>query len=174
MMAQAVFTPSSTSLAVTGLQGKKSGISKPDKVLKDAYATVCAIFRQYDKAALLLPFYNAIHDLILPYILLYINTFQFKVSTERDVWTNQVELKSFDTNTNRTRTYPVFFNPFEDMDSVQKVKDDECRALAVSFLEDIEMNRTVKSEENVRDLIRDFGFSMQKETAFKTHFSILR
>ena len=86
------------------------------------------------------------------------NTFQFKVSTEREVWTNPAEFKSFDTNTYRTRTHPVFLTPFEDMDPVQKVKDDECRALAVSFLEDIERSRNVMSEENVRDLVRDFGF----------------
>ena len=55
MMTQAVFTTISTSLAVTGLRGRKSRISVPDKVLEDVYATVCAIFRQYDKAALLLP-----------------------------------------------------------------------------------------------------------------------
>ena len=102
------------------------------------------------------------------------NTFQFKVSTERDVWTNPAESKSFYTNTYRTRTHPVFLNPFEDMDPVQKVKDDECRALAVSFLEDIERSRNVMSEENVRDLVRDFGFSMQKESTLKTRFAILR
>jgi DNA modification methylase len=158
MMTQAVFTPSSTSSAVTGLRGRKSRISVPDKALEDVYATVCAIFRQYDKAALLLPSYNTVEDLILPYIVLDMNTFQFKVSTERDVWTNPAEFKSFDTDTYRTRTHPVFLTPFEDMDPVQKVKDDECRALAVSFLEDIERSRNVMSEENIRELVRDFGF----------------
>jgi DNA modification methylase len=158
MMTQAVFTPSSTSSAVTGPRGRKSKFSVPDKVLDDVYATVCAIFRQYDKAALLLPSYNTIEDLILPYIVLDMNTFQFKVSGDKDVWTNPAEFKSFDTNTYRTRTHPVFLTPFEDMDPVQKMKDDECRALAGSFLEDIERSRYAMSDENVRDLVRDFGF----------------
>ena len=87
-MTQAVFTPSSTSLAVTGLRGRKSRISVPDKVLKDVYATGCAIFKQYDKAALILPSYETVKDLIFPYIVLDMNTFQFKVSMERDFWTN--------------------------------------------------------------------------------------
>jgi hypothetical protein len=110
------------------------------------------------KAALLLPSYNTIEDLILPYTILDMKTFQFKVSTERGVWTNQAEFKSFDTDTYRTRTNPVFLTPFEDMDPLQKVKDDECRDLAVSFLEDIERSRNVMSEENIRELVRDFGF----------------
>ena len=84
-MTQAVLTPSSTSLAVSGLRGRKYRISVPKKVLKDVYATVCAIFRQYDKAALLIPSYNTTEDLILPYIVLDMKTFQFKASTERDV-----------------------------------------------------------------------------------------
>jgi hypothetical protein len=49
MMTQPVFTPSSTSSAVTGLRGRKSRIRVPDKALQDVYATVCAIFRQCDK-----------------------------------------------------------------------------------------------------------------------------
>jgi hypothetical protein len=84
------------------------------------------------------------------------NTFQFKVSTERDVWTNPAEFKYFDTDTYPARTHPVLLNRFEDMDPVQRVKDDECRALAVPFLEDIERRRNVMSEENIRDLVRDF------------------
>ena len=155
-MTQAVFTRSYTSLAVTGLRGRKSRISVPDKVQEDVYTTVCAIFRQYDKAALLLLSYNTIEDLIFPYIVLDMNTFQFKVSTERDVWTNPAEFKSFDTNTHRKRTHPVFLTPLEDMDPVQKFKVDECRDLAFYLLEDIERSRNVMSEENVRDLVRDF------------------
>jgi hypothetical protein len=96
MMTQAMFTPRSTSSAVTGLRGRNSRISVPGKALEDAYATVCAIFRKYDKAALLLPSYNTKEDLILPYIVIDMNTFQFKVSTEIDVWTNPAEFKSFD------------------------------------------------------------------------------
>jgi hypothetical protein len=46
MMTQAVFTPSSTTLAVTGLRCRYSRISVPDKALEDVKATVCAIFRQ--------------------------------------------------------------------------------------------------------------------------------
>jgi hypothetical protein len=49
MMTKAAFTPSSTSSAVTGLRGRKSRISVPDKALEEVSATVCAIFRQYDK-----------------------------------------------------------------------------------------------------------------------------
>jgi hypothetical protein len=52
MMTQERFTPSSTSSAVTGIRGRKSRISEPDKTLEDAYAMICAIFRQYDRAAL--------------------------------------------------------------------------------------------------------------------------
>jgi hypothetical protein len=70
--------------------------------------------------------------------------------------------KSFDTDTYRTRTHPVFLTPFEEMAPVQKVNDDEFRALAVSFLEDIERSRNVMSEENIRDLVRDFGFFKAK------------
>jgi hypothetical protein len=97
MMTHAVFTPSSTSSALTGLPGRKSMIGVPDKALEDVYATVYTILRQYDKAALLLPSNNTIDDLILPYIVLDKNTFEFKVSTERDVWTNPAEFKTFDT-----------------------------------------------------------------------------
>jgi hypothetical protein len=86
------------------------------------------------------------------------NTFQFKMSTKRDAWTNPAEFNSFDMDTYRTRTHPVFPTPYEDMDNVQKVKDDECRALAVSFLEDIERSRNVMSEDNIRDLVLNFGF----------------
>jgi hypothetical protein len=117
---------------------------------------------------------STIEDLILPYIVLEMNTFQLKVSTERDVWTNPAKFKSFATDTYRTRTHPVFLTPFEDMDPLQNVKDDECRALAVSFLEDIERSRNVMSEENIRDLVRDFGFLIRKETTLKTLFTILR
>jgi hypothetical protein len=131
MLTQAAFIPSSTSMAETGPRGRKSRLTVPDKVLEDVCATVCAIFRQYDKAAILLPSYNTIEELILPYIVLDMNTFLFKVSMERDVWTNPAEFKSFDTNTYRTRTHPVFLKPFEDMDPVKKTIDDECRALAV-------------------------------------------
>jgi hypothetical protein len=86
------------------------------------------------------------------------NTFQFKVSTERDVWINPAEFKSFDTDTYCARMHPVFLTPFEDMDTVQKFKDDEYRALAVFFMEDVERSRNMMSEENIRDLVRDFGF----------------
>jgi hypothetical protein len=146
MTTQAVFTRSSTSSAVTGLRGRNAGISVPDKALEDVYATVCAIFRQYDKAARLFLSYNTIEDHFLPYIVLDMNTLQFKVSLERDVWTNPAEFKSCDTDMYRTRTHPVFLTPFEDMDPVQKVKYDECSALAVSFLEDIERSENLVSE----------------------------
>jgi hypothetical protein len=66
MLTLALITPSSTSSAVTGLRGQKSMINVPEKSLEDVYATVYAIFRQYDKAALLLPSYSTIEDLILP------------------------------------------------------------------------------------------------------------
>jgi predicted RNA methylase len=158
MLMQAAFTPSSTSMMETGPRGRKSRLTVPDKVLEDVYATVCAIFRQYDKAAILLPSYNTIEELILPYIVLDMNSFLFKVSTERDVWTNPAEFKSFDTDTYRTKTHPVFLKPFEDMDPVQKTIDDECRVLAVSFLEDIERSRSVRAEDNVHDFVREFGF----------------
>jgi hypothetical protein len=91
-------------------------------------------------------------------ILLDMNTFQFKVSTDIDAWTNPADFKSFDTDTYRTRTHPVFLFPFKDMDPKQNVNDDEFRALAVSFLEDIETSRNVMPEENIRDLVHDFGF----------------
>jgi hypothetical protein len=146
MMTQAVLTPSSTSSAVTRLRGRKSRISVPDKALEDVYATICAIFRQHDKAALLLLSYNNIEDLVLPYIVLDMITFQFKVSAERDIWNNPEEFKSLDTDTYRTRTHPVFLTPIDDMDPVQKVKDDECRDLAVFILEDIERSRKLISE----------------------------
>jgi hypothetical protein len=94
------------------------------------------------------------------------------LTTKRDFWTNSAELKSFDTETYRTRTHPVFLTPFEDMDPVQKVNDDEYRALAFSFLEDIERSRNVMSEEYIRDQVSDSGFSMQKETTLKTLFTI--
>jgi hypothetical protein len=60
------------------------------------------------------------------------------------------------------------------MDPVQKVKDYECRALAVSFLEDIERSRNVMSEEYSRDLVRDFGFFNAKGDNMKTLFTIPR
>jgi hypothetical protein len=147
---------------VTGLRGREVTISVPDKALEDVYATVCAIVRQYDEAALLLPSYKTIEDFILPYIVEDMNTFQFKVSTERDVWTNPAEFKSFHTDTYRTRTHPVFLTPFEDMDPVQRVKNDGTRALAVSFLEDIERSINLMSEESIRDLVQDFGFTIAK------------
>jgi hypothetical protein len=49
----------------------------PEKALEDVYATVCAIFRNYGKAALLLLSYNTVEDLKLPYIVLYMNAFEF-------------------------------------------------------------------------------------------------
>jgi hypothetical protein len=95
MITKEVITLSSTSSAVTGLRGIKSRISVPDKGLEDVYATVCAIFRQYDKAALLLPSYNTIEGFIPPFILLYMNKIQFKVLTLRDLWTSPAEFKYF-------------------------------------------------------------------------------
>jgi hypothetical protein len=103
MMTQAVFTPSSTTSAVTGLRSRKSRISVPYKRLEDVNATVCAIFRQEDKAALLLPSYSTIEDLIISYRVLDMNMFQFKVSTERDLWTNSAKFKSFDTEMYRRK-----------------------------------------------------------------------
>jgi cytochrome c1 len=69
--------------------------------------------------------------------------FQFNLSMEIYVWTNTAEFKYFDTDTYRARTHPVFLTPFKYMDPVQKVKDDKCRALAVSFLKYIERSRYV-------------------------------
>jgi hypothetical protein len=68
------------------------------------------------------------------------------------------DFKSFDTDTYRKRTHPIFLTPFEDMGPVQKVKDDEYRALVVSFLEDVERSRKVMSEEKHCDPVRDLGF----------------
>jgi hypothetical protein len=158
MMTQAIVNSSSTSTVQRGPRRRKTKLSVPDKELDGMYATICAIFKQYDKAASIIPSYNTIEEVIVPYIVLDMNTFQLKVSPERDIWTNPAEFKSLDTSTYRTNTHPVFVKPFEDMDPVQKTKDDECRALAVSFLDDIGRSKDVTAEERVVDLVRDFGF----------------
>lgn len=158
MLTQAVFPPKSIPTAQRGRHARKSKHCVPDTELENVYAAVCAIFVQYNKAASVLRSYETIEKLILPYIVLDMNTFHFKVSTERDVWTSPAEFKSFDTTSYRKSTHPVFAKHFEDMDPVQKTMDDECRALAVSFLEDVERSKEVTAKDSASHFVRDFGF----------------
>jgi hypothetical protein len=110
----------------------------------------------------------------LPYIVLNLNSFLFKVSTEGDVWTNPAEFKSFDTDTYRTRTHPVIVKPFRDTELGHKTIDAECRSLSVSFLEYIERSRSVRAEDNVHDFVGCSVSSMYKGTTLKALCTILR
>jgi hypothetical protein len=85
---KSVVNSSSTSTVERGPRCRKAKLSVPDKELGGIYATIRAIFKQYDKIASIITSYNTIEEVIFPYIVLDMNIFQLKVPTERDVWTH--------------------------------------------------------------------------------------
>jgi hypothetical protein len=114
---------------------------------------------QYDFAASLLPSYDNIEELILPYLILDRSTFQFISSPEKDEWTDPAAFKSFEAGTYLTKTHPILNKTFEDMNPAEKTQDGECRALSSLFLEDLHRSRTLATE----DLLKDFGFFNEKK-----------
>jgi hypothetical protein len=66
-----------------------------DSEVDHIYAGVGSVFRQYDAATSLLTRHDSVEKLVLPFIKLDNNTFQFTVIPEKDERTDYNEFKSF-------------------------------------------------------------------------------
>jgi 16S rRNA G966 N2-methylase RsmD len=132
------------------------------------YAGVASVFTQYDAATSSLTRYDTVEELVLPFIKLDNNTFQFIVIPEKDEWTNHKEFKSFTQHSTITKTHPYFSKTYSEMDVVDKTHDDECRQLAGCFLRDIARSRPLATgTKDLRDdllvkMKEDFGFFHEK------------
>jgi DNA modification methylase len=159
MLTQASYTPQGHRPAgpgadathATSLFGGRRIVPVPDSKVNEMYATVCAIYRQYNAAASLMPDFSSFEELILPYIILDRSDLLFAVVSPNDEWAGRSELRSFPKEPAQTTTHPVLTKTFVQLDPAQKMHDNECRILAASFLADIERSRTSSVEDNFRD-----------------------
>ena len=116
--------------------------------LYNMYETVCSIFKQYDAAASLLDDCNSVEELLGPHIILDRNTLRFAVVREKDEWTCPSEKLSFGPEALKTKVHPTLGKPYDQLDISEKTHDDECRALASSFLSDFERTRTSSTDDS--------------------------
>jgi DNA methylase len=123
------------------------GRPAPEPTLARKHETTCCIFMQYDAAASLLKYYDGVEDLLSPHIILDRNTLRFAVVGEKDEWTCRAESFSFGPEALTTKIHPILGRPYDQLEISEKTHNEECRALASSFLSDIERIRTLSTEQ---------------------------
>jgi hypothetical protein len=87
-------------------------------------------------------YYDGDEGLFSPHIIFYRNTLRFAVVGEKDEWTCRAESFSFGPEALTTKIHPILGRPHDQLEISEKTQNDEWRALASSFLSDIERIRT--------------------------------